>query len=102
MFYHFIYLAKGIRMRPKVRSTLNRSVIEDVIDKQNVGYALKLFSSEVEEVLVEKGKLCHCTFIGQEMLIDLQINKNKLDQLYLFIILPPVSGPFYNSLVFRS
>ena len=22
MFYHFIYLAKGFRMRPKVRSTL--------------------------------------------------------------------------------
>ena len=26
MFYDFIYLAKGFRMRPKVRSTLNRQV----------------------------------------------------------------------------
>ena len=26
MFYDFIYLAKGFRMRPKVRSTLNPSL----------------------------------------------------------------------------
>ena len=27
MFYDFIYLAKGFRMRPKVRSTLNIEVL---------------------------------------------------------------------------
>ena len=30
MFYDFIYLAKGFRMRPKVRSTLNAAKIIDV------------------------------------------------------------------------
>ena len=29
MFYDFIYLAKGFRMRPKVRSTLNPFLIEE-------------------------------------------------------------------------
>ena len=28
MFYDFIYLAKGFRMRPKVRSTLNKNKIQ--------------------------------------------------------------------------
>ena len=28
MFYHFIYLAKGFRMRPKVRTTLRRNAAE--------------------------------------------------------------------------
>ena len=31
MFYHFIYLAKGFRMRPKVRSTLNQIYISYVL-----------------------------------------------------------------------
>ena len=44
------------------KTSLNRSVIEDVIDKQNVGYALKLFSLKVEQVLEEKGKLHEARF----------------------------------------
>ena len=34
MFYDFIYLAKGFRMRPKVRSTLNEcSCISELIKR---------------------------------------------------------------------
>ena len=44
------------------KTSLNRSVIEDVIDKQNVGYALKLFSLKVEQELEEKGKLHEARF----------------------------------------
>ena len=32
MFYDFIYLAKGFRMRPKVRSTLNKFSFFEVLE----------------------------------------------------------------------
>ena len=49
MFYDFIYLAKGFRMRPKVRSTLNNLVEQfnwdDVINETvNIDDATKIFS----------------------------------------------------------
>ena len=38
MFYAFIYLAKGFRMSPKVRSTLNVSVAKYMSEKSTVFY----------------------------------------------------------------
>ena len=38
MFYDLIYLAKGFRMRPKVRSTLNFKVHDLHLKVSDVGY----------------------------------------------------------------
>ena len=45
MFYHFIYLAKGFRMRPKVRSTLNAIFHWKKKEKQKNKKKNKLYSS---------------------------------------------------------
>ena len=39
MFYHFIYLAKGFRMRPKVRSTLSLPPSDVAISKSGAAFA---------------------------------------------------------------
>ena len=66
MFYDFIYLAKGFRMRPKVRSTLNAKLKLNLSRAIN-GYAHQVFkggdrhNNEVgTEVLVINDLLIYC------------------------------------------
>ena len=42
MFYDFVYLAKGFRMRPKVRSTLNSQIRSGKISKHVIQYAVTI------------------------------------------------------------
>ena len=51
MFYDFIYLAKGIRMRPKVRSTLNSS-------KSHAGWLIELNARAILRELPQGRSVC--------------------------------------------
>ena len=59
MFYDFIYLAKGFRMRPKVQSTLSKFVYRwDVLERDIRINKSELFSSST--LISEQPKFLHC------------------------------------------